>query len=77
MPNFLIGKLKPKNHEGSSVTHVDNKRLFDAAAGTLRLEEPERKHLHACEVCQGVFYVFVSQQVTKTTTPPKKNPPAA
>jgi hypothetical protein len=49
--------------ESPDTTHVDNKRLFDAAAGTLVLEAGERKHLHDCEVCQGVFYVFVNQQV--------------
>jgi hypothetical protein len=57
--------------------HIENIRLFNAAAGTLILEEAERKHLHTCNVCHGVFYVFVSQQVTAAPTKPKKNPPAA
>lgn len=34
---------------------------FEAAMGTIKLEEWERQHLHECDVCQGVFYVFVSQ----------------
>jgi hypothetical protein len=45
-------------------THIENRRLFEAAAGTLKLEEWEREHLHQCEVCQGVFYVFVNQPST-------------
>ncbi len=55
--------------------HIDNVRLFNAAAGSLRLEQNEHKHLHTCGVCQGVFYVFVSQQVTVPGS--KNNPPAA
>ena len=44
-------------------THIENRRLFEAAAGSLRLQEWERSHLHACKVCQGVFYVFISQPI--------------
>jgi hypothetical protein len=58
--------------------HVENRRLFAAAAGTDKLEVWERRHLHACEICQGVFYVFVRQLTGGTSSlPPTGNPPAA
>jgi hypothetical protein len=44
-----------------SVTHVENRRLFDMARGKQKLEKWEEEHLHHCEVCQGVLYVFVGQ----------------
>ena len=43
-----------------ATTHIENRRLFDVAAGRLKLEEWEQDHLHECEVCQGVLNVFVS-----------------
>ena len=55
------------------VTHIENRRLFEAAAGTVQLEERERNHLHQCEVCQSVFYVFINQPVGQK----KKTDPAA
>jgi hypothetical protein len=64
-----------KEKEAALTAHIDNVRLFNAAAGSVRLEDYERKHLHSCGVCQGVFYVFVSQQVSVTGS--KSNPPAA
>ncbi|HYR84811.1 MAG TPA: hypothetical protein VE422_12095 [Terriglobia bacterium] len=57
--------------------HIENRRLFQAAGGTIRLEDWEREHLHTCEVCQGVFYVFINQPITPDPALPKKNPPAA
>jgi hypothetical protein len=39
--------------------HVENRRLFEAAAGRLKLEESEIDHLHACQVCQGVFNILI------------------
>jgi hypothetical protein len=45
------------------VTHIENRRLFDAAAGNAQLDERERNHLHQCELCQSVFYVFINQPV--------------
>ncbi|PYS29364.1 MAG: hypothetical protein DMG11_09335 [Acidobacteria bacterium] len=56
--------------------HIENRRLFLAAGGTIQLEDWERQHLHNCEVCQGVFYVFINQPITPDPVP-KKNPPAA
>jgi hypothetical protein len=57
--------------------HVENRRLFAAAAGTDKLEVWERRHLHVCEICQGVFYVFIRQLTNTSSMPPTENPPAA
>jgi hypothetical protein len=46
----------------SPVSHVENRRLFDAAYGVVKLENWERFHVHECRVCQGVFYLFVIQE---------------
>jgi hypothetical protein len=46
----------------SPVNHIENRRLFDAAFGVVRLETRERLHVHECRVCQGVFYLFVIQE---------------
>ena len=51
--------------------HIDNRRLFDMAAGTLRLVAGEQGHLHGCKVCQGVLYFFMKQVIG----PPKDNRP--
>jgi hypothetical protein len=45
-------------------THIENRRLFDMAAGRLRLEVWEQKHLHECEICQSVLCVFLNQPVS-------------
>jgi hypothetical protein len=45
------------------VNHVENRRLFEAAYGSIKLESWERFHIHRCHVCQGVFYVFVIQEM--------------
>jgi hypothetical protein len=47
--------------EAAFQSHIENCRLFDLAAGRLRLAEWEQNHLHRCKVCQGVLYVFVIQ----------------
>jgi hypothetical protein len=41
------------------VSHIENRRLLDAASGTVRLESWERIHIHECHVCQGVLYLFI------------------
>jgi len=46
------------------VNHIENRRLFEAAAGSYQLDEWERRHLHECEVCQSVFHVFLNQPMT-------------
>jgi hypothetical protein len=53
------------------VSHIENRRLFEAASGNIQLDERERRHLHQCEVCQSVFYVFINQPLAmkKTTDP--------
>jgi hypothetical protein len=50
--------------------HVENRRLFQVAAGTLSLEPWERDHLHVCSVCQGVLYVFLRQPIVKSSENP-------
>jgi hypothetical protein len=50
-------------------THVENRRLFESSAGTIKLENWERQHLHVCQVCQGVFFVFISQQISASIPP--------
>jgi len=55
------------------VSHIENRRLFEAAAGNAQLDERERKHLHQCEVCQSVFCVFINQPFAAK----KKSDPAA
>jgi hypothetical protein len=59
------------------LNHVENRRLLAAAAGNHTLDEWERQHVHSCEVCQGVFYVFIRQVMAGSYAPPSKNPPAA
>ena len=59
------------------VVHVENRRLFDMARGKLKLEEWEEEHLHQCEVCQGVLYVFVSQVPAASAGDMKQSPDAA
>ena len=39
---------------------IKMRRLFEAVAGTTRLEEPEQEHLHKCQLCRGVFLIFVN-----------------
>ncbi|PYS00410.1 MAG: hypothetical protein DMG15_03380 [Acidobacteria bacterium] len=39
------------------------RRLFDASAGSTKLEESEHQHLHECQLCQGVFYIFIGLHV--------------
>ena len=47
--------------------HIDNRRLFNVAAGTVNLEAWERDHLHVCNVCQGVLYVFIRQPIVTSS----------
>jgi len=54
-------------------THIENRRLFEMAAGRLKLEDREHDHLHRCEVCQAVLYVFVNQPTINILDHSKKN----
>ena len=65
-----------EDHPKSSLVglHVENRRLFDLAVGRLRLEKWEKDHVHTCQVCQGVLYLFVN---LSTADPPKSGRPAA
>jgi len=60
-----------------ATTHIENRRLFDSAFGRLKLDKWEQDHLHECEVCQGVLYVFVTQPITGASRDPEKPPGAA
>ena len=59
-----------------AINHIENRRLFSAAAGDLALLAWERAHIHQCETCQGVFKVFLNQSVD--IVPPRdRGEPAA
>ncbi len=58
-------------------THIENRRLFEMAAGRLKLESREHDHLHQCEVCQAVLYVFVNQPTINTSPIQSKKNDAA
>ena len=59
------------------LTHVENRRLFAMAAGTIALETSERDHVHGCKVCQGVLLVFLRQQPGITAAGPDAGRDAA
>ena len=40
---------------------IKNRRLFEAASGTTKLEDGERVHIHECRICQSVLQVFIKQ----------------
>ena len=48
----------------SSEVHIANRRLFDFAAGKLRLEPLEEDHLHRCTICAGVLSVLLNQPIS-------------
>jgi hypothetical protein len=39
--------------------HIRNKRLFNFAAGNIRLLEWEQEHLHRCATCQTMACVLI------------------
>ena len=47
--------------------HIENRRLFNVAAGKLGLETLEQEHLHRCNLCQGVLHVFMQQPISAPT----------
>ena len=49
--------------------HIENRRLFNLAAGRFKAEEWESRHLHECRVCQGVLYVFANQPISREDSP--------
>ena len=57
--------------------HIENRRLFNVAAGWLTLELSERDHLHGCKVCQGVLSIFMNQAIGPLTKNPPKSTDAA
>jgi hypothetical protein len=59
------------------LNHVENRRLLGAATGTVVLLPWEREHIHRCETCQGVFYVFLNQPLDLPPSPSGRKEPAA
>jgi hypothetical protein len=51
-------------------SHVENRRLFNLAAGRITLEPWEQVHLHACKVCQGVLNVLLKQPINGVSENP-------
>jgi hypothetical protein len=41
--------------------HIANRRLFEFSEGNLKLEAPERRHLHECAECQTIVAVLLRQ----------------
>ena len=39
--------------------HIQNRRLFNLAAGTIALKRWERDHLHECMVCQTMASLLI------------------
>jgi hypothetical protein len=58
-------------------THIENRRLFNLAAGKIRLGIWEQQHLHRCELCQGVLNVLVKQPINLSLSSPRKPASAA
>jgi hypothetical protein len=52
--------------------HIENHRLFNLAGGAQRFEAWEREHLHGCNLCQGVLYLFIRQPIRKATDNPEE-----
>jgi len=64
--------VKKSESDFAAKPHIENRRLFNLAFGQLKLEQWEQHHLHGCNVCQGVLYVFVQQpKGLPTENPPK------
>ena len=53
--------------------HIENRRLFDLAAGRFKPEEWEKNHLHECRLCQSIVTVFVNQ-LTRAPADGPSNP---
>ena len=71
----MLGAVMEDHRKSSLVgTHVENRRLFDLAGGRIRVNEWEQNHVHTCQVCQGVLYLFVN---LSTVAPPESGRTAA
>ena len=61
----MIGNLDRMDGEvrtkasGDCDHHIQNRRLFNFAAGTIAVAEWEREHLHECLACQTMGSVFI------------------
>jgi hypothetical protein len=63
--------MNPPDEKPGIPVHVENRRLFATAAGTLKLNDWERHHLHDCGVCQAVLSVFISPHIGLLNDQPK------
>jgi hypothetical protein len=52
--------------------HITNRRLLNFAFGLHTLEEWEQTHIHTCQVCQSVLYVFIHQPIAPVPRHPEK-----
>jgi len=52
---------------------IKMRRLFEAVAGTMKLAEQEQEHLHKCELCRGVFLIFINLHTNPSVAPSKKS----
>jgi len=60
--NRIIGLTGRKwAFDAALEAHIENGHLFKLAVGRVKLDEREQNHLHRCNVCQSVLYVFVHQ----------------
>jgi hypothetical protein len=57
---------KKRQPEFAAEPHIENRRLFNVAAGDARLSELEQQHLHEYKVCNGVLYVFAKQPINSS-----------
>ena len=60
-----------------STNCIKIRRLFDAAAGFAKLQESEHQHVHECQLCQGVFYIFIGLHSNVPPAASTKKTPAA
>ena len=61
-PELAIGAQNTEASD-SRTGHIQNRRLFNFAAGAIVLADWERTHLHECNVCQEMAYVLTCQSV--------------
>ena len=58
---LTAGLATEKVFASSASVHIQNHRLVNMQGGGIKLEKWERQHLHQCEECQELLYVFVTQ----------------
>ena len=60
---MLLGEVHNERTLRASDTkfehHLQNRRLFNFAAGAIKLDNWERKHVHDCGICQTTARAFI------------------